>query len=311
MAVIPLAAVLGATPSEWFPIPSQLCCHIRSCAFWIQLWLKDKHADVQIQACEVTCGAADLNGPLTTLHLQDSSSSFHFSCIMHVCCLMTLWVHRVIFLWEIVSKNNITTRPNITAQCIITNSELHVRHCWSSQSFPDHHILFMNMKLKQRLSILVVTSAFYLCVTLSETHLMFCHTLCIVPSVLVAHASTQTRLCHLSKSCNTSLILIVLTGERPGFSCGSIAFGCLHFSGNCFSRLGCSTASTLSESRSRAKYGALGCSVFPAGAHAANWRTSWRHRQPCAETGSNRFWEELRSCVAFFFCRSLRGRKCH
>lgn len=114
------------------------------------------------------------------------------------------------------------------------------------------------------------------------------------------HASTQTRHCHLSMGCNTWLILIVLTGERPGISCGSIAFGCLHFSGNCFSRLGCSTASTLSESRSRAKQGASGCSVFPAGAHAANWRTSCRHRQPCAGTDSNRFWEELRSGVAFF-----------
>lgn len=122
---------------------SQLCCHIRSCGFWIQLWFKDKHADVvQIQPWEVTCGAALLNVPLTNLHLQDSSSSFNFSClsyIMHGSCLMTLSVHCMDFLWEIISKNNI-----ITAQCIIINSELHVRLCrssqfpWQSHSFLEH-----------------------------------------------------------------------------------------------------------------------------------------------------------------------------
>lgn len=95
---------------------------------------------------------------------------------------------------------------------------------------------------------------------------MFCLTLCIVRLVpFFAHASTQTCFCHLSEACNTSLILIIWTGEQPGVSCGSIAFGCLQFSGSCFSRLGCSTASTLSETRCRAKYEALGCSVFPAG----------------------------------------------
>lgn len=37
---------------------------------------------------------------------------------------------------------------------------------------------------------------------------------------------------------NTLLILIVSIGEWPRFPCGCIAFGCLQFSGNCFSRLG-------------------------------------------------------------------------
>lgn len=194
------------------------------------------------------------------------------------------------------------------------HSSVHNHYLWTPcetlQEFTVSLIItFFSWSLSKTCQVWLLLALFFLPLSYSswDTHIMFCLTL--FPRFLLHMRPPKTCLCHFLKGCNTSFILIVLTGEQPGFSCGSIAFGCLQFSGNCFSRLGCSTAPTLSESRSWAKNEALGCSVFPAGALVANWRMRWRHQQPCAETGSNRFWEELRSSVASF-SRSQRGRKC-
>lgn len=71
---------------------------------------------------------------------------------------------------------------------------------------------------------------------------------------------------------NTLLILIVSIGEWPRFPCGRIAFGCLHLSGNCFSRLG---EFPPFWSLSQAENGALGYSSFPVNTHSQQWDTPY------------------------------------